>query len=256
MQTFKIMSFNLRNDYSPDGINVFPNRKSKIIEMLRRESPDIIGTQEVTDNMRNFLRDELGDYEVYGCGREADYHGEHTTVLLKKNIFEVIEMRNEYLSYTPSIPGRTFGRDQSPNSRMYTYVRIKSRNCAPFQFVNTHLDYAGPVSNNFGMLQVLQDLNRREEKWILTGDMNVAPDSEVIKMVSHMPGRPAMDCTEGLGLTFHGFGKAPDNEREKIDYIFSDAECNKEQSYVVSDAPADGIYYSDHFAVCAYVTMP
>ena len=256
MVTLKVMSFNLRNDYSPDGINVFPNRKPYILEMIGKEKPDIIGTQEVTDNMRAFLRDELPDYEVFGCAREKDYHGEHNAVCLRKEQFEVIEMKNAFLSFLVNEPGHTFGADQSSCSRMYTYLRLKHREAAPFQLVNTHLDHVGNRAKQYGMLQILQHLNQKDEKWILTGDMNAFPDEDPIRLVTSMPGRAAVDCTAGLGGTFHGFGRAPAHELGKIDYIFTDAECDPERSYVVPDEHKDGIYYSDHYAVCAFITIP
>ena len=43
----KIMSFNIRMATKHDGINFFPNRTDCIRKMIDRESPDIIGIQEV-----------------------------------------------------------------------------------------------------------------------------------------------------------------------------------------------------------------
>ncbi|MBR6410848.1 MAG: endonuclease/exonuclease/phosphatase family protein [Clostridia bacterium] len=255
MPTLKVMSFNMRNDYSPDGINVFPNRKPRILEMLAREQPDLIGTQETTDNMRDFLRDELKGYTLYGCGREADYRGEHNLILLKNGRFEVVEMRNEALSFEPGRPGTTFGGDQSTCSRMYTYLRIKPSDGEVFQMVNTHLDHVGRQARKFGMAQILQHLSVRQEKWILTGDMNAFPDSEEIRMVTAIPGHPVTDCTDGLERTYHGYGTAPLHEG-RIDYIFTDGICDPANSYAVPDPVTEGVYYSDHQAVCAFVTLP
>ena len=53
--------------------------------------------------------------------------------------------------------------------------------------------------------------------------------------------------------TFHGFGRVPEDRREKIDYIFTDGVC--QNAYVVPDTPVEGQYYSDHFAVCAEISL-
>ena len=60
-----------------------------------------------------------------------------------------------------------------------------------------------------------------------------------------------MDCTAGLGTTFHAFGQLPNGP--KIDYIFTDGLCKS--SYVVEDIPVNGQYYSDHYAVVAEIDL-
>ena len=66
----KFMSFNLRVDNAGDGINSFSNRFHRVVEVLEREKPDLVGFQEVTGGMRATLRDRLPGYTVQGCGRE------------------------------------------------------------------------------------------------------------------------------------------------------------------------------------------
>ena len=255
MVTLKIMTFNMRNDYSPDGINVFSNRQPKIEAMLAREQPDIVGVQECTDRMCDFLRAACPDYTFYGCGREADCHGEHTWIGLRNGLFSVLEMRNKWLSFTPDISGSTFGMDQSKCSRMYTLLRLCHRDAAPFYVVNTHLDHVGVKAREYAMAEILQALDV-PAAWVLMGDMNARPDADAVRMATAMPGRPVTDATAGLGYTFHAFGKRNAENGSKIDYIFTTAACDPAKSYRVEDAPADGIYYSDHFAVCAFVTFP
>ena len=55
----KIMSFNLRTEARSDGINYFPHRKSRILSAIETESPDLIGFQEATDTMRDWLIEAL-----------------------------------------------------------------------------------------------------------------------------------------------------------------------------------------------------
>jgi endonuclease/exonuclease/phosphatase family metal-dependent hydrolase len=63
----------------------------------------------------------------------------------------------------------------------------------------------------------------------------------------------AIDCTADIEPTFHIFGRLPKEECVKIDYIFTSGKCEK--SYKVEDEAKDGVYYSDHNAVVAYINL-
>ena len=41
-QTIKIVSFNLRSQYTGDGINAFVHRAGLIYEKIKQEKPDIV----------------------------------------------------------------------------------------------------------------------------------------------------------------------------------------------------------------------
>ena len=64
MQTFKIMTCNLRTDCASDGINSFMNRRAFIAERLAAYSPDVIGFQEIRPHMYAWLVENLHDYYV------------------------------------------------------------------------------------------------------------------------------------------------------------------------------------------------
>ena len=64
--TLKVLSFNLRVDVAADGINSFTNRFDRVLKVIDREKPDLIGFQEVTDAMRARLHDHLPGYTVQG----------------------------------------------------------------------------------------------------------------------------------------------------------------------------------------------
>ena len=251
----KIMSFNLRVDNTGDGINSFTNRFHRVVEVLEREKPDIVGFQEVTNGMRARLRDHLPGYTVQGCGREANYCGESMLIAYRKEEVELIRLENIWLSPTPSIPGSNFGGDQSGCSRMFTAALVKHRDVAlPFYFINTHLDHVGKNARYLGAMQLVQYISAHREYFVLTGDFNATPETPEIKLITSALGyRGAVDCTEGLGGTFHNFGRVPAERRVKIDYIFTDACCK--DRYVVEDAPVEGQYYSDHNAVCALIEL-
>lgn len=254
-RALKIMSFNLRVDCAADGINSFSNRFHRVVEVLERERPDIVGFQEVTEGMRARLRDHLPGYTVQGCGRNRDYHGESMLIAYRKDEVELITLENVWLSPTPSLPGSFYGGDQSDCPRMFTAALLKHNDVrTPFLFINTHLDHLGKQARYLGAMQLLQYISSHREAFILTGDFNATPDAPEIALISSvMKDRRVVDCTSELGPTFHDFGRLPENKRVKIDYIFTDGSCT--ESYVVPDEPVDGQYYSDHNAVCAMVEL-
>ncbi len=253
--TLKIMSFNLRVDSAGDGINSFTNRFHRVVEVLEKEKPDLVGFQEVTDGMRARLRDHLPGYTVQGCGRGKDYHGESMLIAYRKDAVELISLENIWLSPTPHVPGSTFGGDQSGCPRMFTAALVKHDEVTqPFYFINTHLDHVGKDARYLGAMQLCQYVSSRREHFVLTGDFNATPDTREIRLItSALANRGTVDCTAELGPTFHNFGRLAPEQQIKIDYIFTDARCVS--SYIVEDIPVEGQYYSDHHAVCAHVTL-
>ncbi len=51
----KVITFNIRYDNSSDGVNRWDNRKEMIVGFLSRESPDIIGLQEVLAHQLEYI---------------------------------------------------------------------------------------------------------------------------------------------------------------------------------------------------------
>ncbi len=255
MSELKIMTFNLRVDNTGDGINSFTNRFDRVIETILRESPDLIGFQEVTDGMRARLRDHIPGYTVQGCGREKSCHGESMLIAYRTDEVELLSLENIWLSYTPEVPGSTFGGDQSPCPRMFTSALIKhDRVDRPIRFINTHLDHWGPVARHLGATQLVQYISTHREWTVLTGDFNATPDAPEITLIAEsLAPRGFVDCTAEVGGTFHNFGRLPAEQIVKIDYIFSDGTCT--DAYAVEDIPVEGQYYSDHNAVCACIAF-
>ena len=253
--TLKIMSFNLRVDNTGDGINSFTNRFHRVVEILEQEKPDLVGFQEVTDGMRARLRNHLPGYTVQGCGREKNYHGESMLIAYRTDAVELISLENIWLSPTPYIAGSTFGGDQSSCPRMFTSALVKHDGIpTPFYFINTHLDHVGKDARYLGAMQLVQYISAHSAHFVLTGDFNATPEAREIHLITNaLASRGTVDCTADLEGTFHGFGRLLPDRTQKIDYIFTDGLC--ESAYVVEDIPVDGQYYSDHNAVCAYITF-
>ena len=256
-ENIKICSFNLRCETKHDGINQFSlGRCNRVAELIANESPDIIGFQEMTPLMYDFIRKSLKDYTLYGCGREKDYGGESTAIAVRNEGFDVISYDTFWLSFTPNVPGSTFGADQSKCPRTATSLLIHKKGGSElFRVCNTHLDHVGERARVLGIAAVMQYLSKFPEKFVLTGDFNATPDSSVIAAVNGVihEGRQVRELTENVGGTFHGYGKL--EEPSKIDYIFSDADFEPSESKLVAYPPVNGIYVSDHHPVFATVKI-
>lgn len=251
----KVVTFNIRCDYNQDGINCFQNRKELIRNKLIEESADLICFQEVLPHVSNWLKDNLNEYYILGCGREKDLKGEQNTVAFKKERFQLLSMNTFWLSTTPFVPGSRY-ENQSMCPRSVTALFLQDLNTERLYYiVNTHLDHEGSEARVLGMKQILQHMKdviiQKEEagygkiELILCGDFNGYPDSKEIQLIKSS--NFLNDLTLGMEGTFHDYGRM--NPPEKIDYIVvsSGLECISRELWKDSK---NGVYLSDHYPVC------
>lgn len=253
----KVCSFNLRIRTEVDGINCFDNRIVRIGEVIKEEAPALIGFQESSEYMVDRLMPYLEDYTVLYCGRDEHCLGEAAVIAVSKREFAVVSYDNFWLSYTPDVPGSRYtNSDQSTCPRITACALLYHRESGKrLRFCNTHLDHKGENARLLGMAQICQYLSRFSEPFVLTGDFNAKPDSPVIDLIggfSHC-GKATKDATREISGTFHGFGTR--KALTKIDYIFTDAECDVSESYAVAKEPIDGVYVSDHHPIVAYIQL-
>lgn len=264
MASMKVMSFNLRVEAAVDGINHLDNRRGRILNVIANEAPDLIGFQEASDATRAWLRENLSDYTVVGCGRLEDYRGESAPLAFRKDKFEMISMESFWLSSTPSIPASRYeGSDQSSCPRLATAVVLNSlEKGKPILFVNTHMDHKGAAARVMSSAQLIEYMSKKELPCILTGDLNAAPYSEEIRMLCESEKIRLIDATQNIERTFHGFGRlTPEMEINgmangqpvKIDYVFTSLKTNPSESYAIADNRDGGIYVSDHLPVVAFL---
>lgn len=249
----KLVTFNIRCDYGMDGANNFEYRKDLILKKILVEQPDVLCFQEVLPHVADWLRESLTDYYVIGCGREESLQGEQTTVAYQKERLNLISMESYWLSETPNLPGSRYP-EQSRCPRICTEAIFQERNSGQvFRLVNTHLDHIGVEARKRGLEQILQKLSQEaffpHIPIILAGDMNAEPGSEEMCILDRFPGY--VNATEGIGVTFHAFGKK--EEEMCIDYIFlKGCTCKKLEKWTDQEG---AVYLSDHYPVCALIEV-
>ena len=245
----KIVTFNIRCCYYEDGRNSFVFRAGIVLDAIKREAPDVICFQEVTDKIRAFLCEHLTAYHLVGVGRNANYKGEGLTIAYKKDDFDLLGLEHFWFSPTPHVPGSRYP-EQSPCPRVCVTATLKHKNSpTPIRFYNIHLDHESDSARILGVKQLLAkveaDKSTADYPCVILGDFNATPESEPLTYLqSHA--QDLVDATKSIAATFHNFGKCS----LKIDYIFLDkrlAEHAKEAKVwdeVVCDLPL-----SDHYPV-------
>jgi len=253
-KSIKAVTFNIRGDFGTDGKNNFFRRKPLILKKVAQEQPDIIGFQEVHPQTAIWLRENLKGYYVVGCGRGEKLDGEQMTVAFRADRFNLMEMRTFWLSETPYAPGSRY-EEQSDCPRSSTeLVLMEYATGKVIRVLNTHLDHVGAGARKLGLTQILRHLDDvklfPDAPVILMGDFNAWPDSEELKVFDDFPGYT--NAVEGIGITFHGYMKT--DHPECIDYIYLRGPVTFTKVEKWTDE-VGGVFLSDHYPVCAELTL-
>lgn len=104
----RIMTFNLRRDFLLDFNNRWDSRKNMVCHVMKEYKCDIIGTQEVKDNMFNDIKDNVKGYNIIGSPRSKKISSERNNILIsKKHIIH--EYKTFWLSENPDKVGSRNG---------------------------------------------------------------------------------------------------------------------------------------------------
>lgn len=248
----KIVTFNIRYDNPEDGVQNIKYRLPYIFDKIKKESPDIIGFQEVQPHISEILKEELTQYTILGLGREADLSGEQTAIAFRKKAFDLFRMECFWLSETPNLPGSRY-EDQSICPRTCTCISFFSlEDNRLFRLYNTHLDHKGSSSRILAISQILEKIKEDNKilsmPYILMGDFNATPESTELNTLYQS--KLLIDQTAKLSGTFHDFGKLIPPEKD--DYIFTSMDFTCSKAGLWTDCN-NGVYLSDHYPVFAEI---
>ncbi|MBR4236403.1 MAG: endonuclease/exonuclease/phosphatase family protein [Clostridia bacterium] len=260
MSSIHVFTFNILTDNGTrTGITSFAERSKLFEKHFLSYGPDLIGFQETMPYEREWLKDNLKDFDVYGMGRNADLTGESNVIACRKDRFELVTLDMFWLSDTPRVPGSRFHSDQSSCPRICMDALLADKQSGRcLRFYNTHLDHKGELAQAQGISLILAriaaDYAENPLPVILTGDMNVTPESAVYKSVTEFTGcgRPLRDVSANTGLTYHGFRH--DGFGAKIDYIFTTLPCDETKTAAIKDEE-NGCMLSDHYPVGAVLEL-
>lgn len=262
-QSVKVMTYNLRLDTPDDGVNQWPKRTDKVVALITKYNPDIIGVQEALHHQLQDLLRLLPDYSYCGVGRDdGKEKGEYSAILFRNSRFGLLDSKTHWLSETTDIPGSKSW--DAAITRVFTTARFFDRETKKeFVMVNTHFDHIGKTARLMSSTIIKSYLagmesganldntgTRIEIPMIVSGDFNSEPTEESYKMIVNeeislvlYDSRPASSTTG----TFCGF-KVGGMPCRTIDFIFHTKQWVVRNYQVIADN--DGTYYpSDHLPV-------
>ena len=250
-QALRVMSFNVRVPIDHDA-NAWTQRRDLLVRVIRQQHPDVLGTQELTEEQGEYIAAHLDGYAWFGEGRECGSKGEHMGVFYRTARLKVIESGNFWLSDTPGVCGsKTWGQ---PLPRMVTWARFRMRGQGgeTFYYFNTHFPYrdqdTGPrlraareILDRIGTLPA-------HARVVLTGDFNCTPASPVHAALTGALHDAWIQAARRAGpaRTFHNFTGIADR---RIDWILSRG--FKARFIRTVTTHAGQRYPSDHFPVVA-----
>lgn len=260
-KVLKIMTYNLKFA-DPEFKPSWEIRSDMQVDMIKKYSPDIIGTQEGLKGQIDYLMDRLPEYVVIGEGRKGGDDDEHMAIFFKRDRFRLREMGSFQLSETPNV----IGSGPKSNPRMVTWARFAFINRSAkgesephpsdyrdhwqdtqeFYVFNTHFFVGNfEMARLNGAKLIMERISAlyRFGEWtkdrpiFLTGDFNSRPGSTAYKTFvdEENSNNPLLlkDSKEG------GSG---------IDWILYHGVV-KVLSYENVDYNANGIYPSDHHPI-------
>ena len=223
--TLNVMSFNLRFGTARDGEDSWDHRRDRLVDTIRRQNPDIIGTQECLDFQAEYIVQQLPDYRWFGIGRDKDGSGEMTAILYKKDALVPVATGNFWLSETPEVPG-SMSWDTSL-TRLVTWIRFYHPQSGVFFYhFNTHFDHRGGEARAQSAALIAKRIAELGDKSpvVLTGDFNSDGDTtapwETLTASGLRDAWVSAGNKKGPRATWCAF-KAPEPDGNRIDWIFA-----------------------------------
>lgn len=140
--------------------------------------------------------------------------------------------------------------------RICSYVILKEKQTGlEFVVFNTHLDHVSDTARINGIGVVLDKIAQFGSlPAMIMGDFNAKEDSETYRSATEnfLDVKHQTDNTDS-GCTYQDWGTQLD--RECIDYIMISKAGFKVNSYHIVRNTYDGVYPSDHFPICASLTL-
>lgn len=255
-QVLKVMSYNIRYDNPGDGRNAWPNRKDRLIEVVKRQAPDILGVQEALHGQLTDMLQALDAYSMVGVGRDdGKQKGEYSAILFRKDIFELRDHDTFWLSTSPETPGSKSW--DAAITRVATWARLVHKETGvEILALNTHFDHIGKQSRIRSAELIREKIATiaGDLPVLVTGDFNFTREDPPYKALMKSGGYKLVDAapSDPPG-TFCGF-EVGGMECNAIDYVFYSSHW-KVEKYDVLTTNNGRDYPSDHLPVLVSVRL-
>ena len=250
-ETVSAISFNIRYDTPNDLENAWPNRKEKVVQLLRFYAPDFFGLQEALLHQVSFVDSMLVEYSYIGVGRDDGLEkGEFSPLFYRKDKMKLLHAETIWLSKTPYKPSTDW---DAALPRIATLGTFSLNNKDTLVIINTHYDHKGEMAREESSKVILDKIKHLKHPMIVMGDFNAPTYSRPIGLFLESGLLPAVSQNHlGPMATFNGFGLKETGE--KIDHIFYKG-FNKVLKSATLTPTWAGRFASDHHAVYAEIRL-
>ncbi len=276
-QRIRVASYNMlfkqADDKVPSGYQ-WKDRRWRIIAFFSHWQPDIVGSQELTDEQVNFLRSHLEqDYYLLGAEKEwtnplRNAINENAVVFVKKARFQV-----EMFQALPYEDG------PSPENYFVHGTLVDKQTGESIHILNTHLSYLDSNRRTHQARQLAQYIHHLEQaRIIITGDFNTFPtrfeepslpfidgsyiehhilekanlvDSRNTSLLGHFGPLSSSNYNPKTGQNFEGHG----SPGAFLDHIYTSPEITT-LFHTADPFQVDGYYASDHLPLIADLFLP
>lgn len=258
MDSFRVMSFNIRFNTPNDGDNAWPHRKDMTASVIRFHDADFAGLQEALLGQIEDLEARLPGYAWIGVGRDdGKTEGEFTPIFYRDDRFELVEDDTFWLSETPAVPGSKSW--DTAITRIATWGIFRDRRTgARFVLLNTHFDHVGTEARLESARLIVDRIAGFELPTIVTGDFNTTPETGPYRLLTSERGglKDAFSVSQsphhGPTSTWNGFEAVQPGRR--IDFVFVGDGMSVVRHGILSET-VDGRFPSDHLPVLAEIRL-
>ncbi|MGW0965841.1 endonuclease/exonuclease/phosphatase family protein [Streptomyces sp. NPDC002516] len=254
-----VMTYNLRFASAAEP-NSWADRRPVMRELLRRASPQVIGTQEgLYQQLLDIEADLAPHYAWMGTGREGGSRDESAAIFYDTRRLAPLAHDTFWLSDTPRVIGSNTWGAALP--RIATWVRFRdlADGGRRFHVLNTHLDHASQYARTRAAVLVAERVAAFDPSLpcLVTGDFNVpAQGNEVYDILLGAGLADTWDTAASrspLYATFHGYAPlTPGGER--IDWILAGPGVEVHRASIDTFS-LHGRFASDHLPVQASLTL-
>ena len=261
-----VISFNIKVSGGLSDLfnpNSWSRRKSATPAMIKDYCPDIFGVQEALSDQLTYVGDNLPNYSYVGVGREdgkeipeisnSEDSGEIMAIFYNTSEIDLLDWGTYWLSETPGEPSISWEADFK---RTMTWAKMQMKlNGMQFFYVNTHLDNHSGTARTEGLKLIVNkiaEMNIDNLPVVLTGDFNVTPGDDVLKVLDNakmLDARTTATKTDDLP-TFNGLGDENENPRV-IDYIYYRGFSSCPEYETIVKTYENIPYISDHYPIVA-----
>lgn len=255
--TIKVMTTNIRYANPNDGINIWENRKDWLCNLINFSEVDILGGQEVIQEQLHDMIERLPEYSYIGIGRNGGTEGEFCPIFYKTDRYKLLDSDTFWLSENPKKENSKGWDAALP--RIVTWVKLEDKTTSKvFYFFNTHFDHKGVQAR----LESAKLLTKKAKEivgstpFFVSGDFNFTPKVEAYKVltVQNQSNFILKDCFNtaekvyGPKYTTNGFNIEPNQQNDRIDYIFYQGDISILKHHTV-DGQRGPNFISDHFPI-------